>query len=240
MPWIPLLLGASILGKLFSDSAAASEQESRYATFQRELKEGRARTIGEGTRLINQKTRGQMARGRAATARRLQALGFASEAESFIAPTEQMLASEGDNALKDFIFNTNRYYDQAAIEGAAGFAGRSIAPGAGEYIAELAPAAVSYYESENLLKAVKGAGAVGSATDAVQTQKPEAAVDSVTSTAEPSPNADRVGDQSWAFNFSRRTMDPFSGKDLTRFSRGGLTFGDLAKRSPSLTFGALK
>lgn len=232
--WVPVLLGASAIGKAISGRQAEVERGRRYGRLQDELRVKRQRAISEGTTRISQMTKGQIARSRAATARRLQALGFAKEAESFIAPSEAMIAGEGNRALKDYLFDVNRFYDTAEMNAAAQFAGRPIEAGVLDYAAEAVPLAVDYFQNEEFLNAYKNAGSAPNS----DTETPDLSMkEDIT---QPQNNADRVGDQSWAFNFSRRTMDPFSGKDLTRFSRGGLTFGDLAKRSRGLTFGALR
>lgn len=232
MAAVPIILGASALASFISGRLTAAEQQRRYNEFQKYLDERERDVTTEARSIFSRRTRGQIARHRAATARRLQALGFASEAESFTTPGEAMIAAEGNRALKDFLFDTKQYFNQARVSAAGGFAGRSIQPTGLEAITELAPAAISYFENEEFLKKMGGIDGGHGKTQSSPTTHTESTgpVEPVTDLTEPKPNAERAGDSSWAFNFTKPVLDPFSGRDLTRFSRGGLTFRDLARR----------
>lgn len=220
-PVLAAIAAAGAIGKYFSDRSAAHEQQNRYNTSLYNLDTQKKKTLAEGTRLINLKTKGQISRSRASTARRMQALGFSSEANSFILPSEQVLAEQGNQSLRDFLFSTNQFYDQQKANLDMGYAGRPIQAGLGDYISELAPAAISYAENQDFLNAYKEANTVKEGVNPENLGVGTGSIDLgniVSPTAESGIVAPTSGPTTpdWASSMSKSLFSP---TDLTGFSR---------------------
>jgi hypothetical protein len=155
MPGIGTAIGAG-LGAVYG--AFASDPEEERAKRKQELlasiAQYRTQALQRGVATINAATTQQMSNVRAGASRRMASLGKTGDAEAFIAPGQQQVATAGSNSLEGFVNSTNQQYDQAELGVSEDWAARPMADLTGT-VEALGVAGLQYKGAQERIQAMK-------------------------------------------------------------------------------------
>jgi hypothetical protein len=151
-------LAGGILG-LFGGGDTEEETRKRYEWLMSAISGMENTAVSQGVNAITSQARGLMAQSRAAAVKRAANAGVGGgDLESYILPAEGAISSRLGQRLSDYVTNTRRMYDQARLEAGAGYVGRPIQPGLGDYIMGIAGPVSGYLSNRDLLSAIAGMG----------------------------------------------------------------------------------
>ena len=142
---------AGFLGGLLSESPEA-ERQRRKAELLKNIGIYKQKSLTEGVAKINKFVTGQVKNAQQGGARRALSMGRQGEAEAFITPAVSNITERGANATENYVENTNRLYDQAALNAESDFAGRPIEPSLTDVVESLGVAGLQYDASQKRLE----------------------------------------------------------------------------------------
>lgn len=146
--------GAGLLAKLFGKSDEEIRQE-RIAKLRGQITAAKAKTLAEGSRLINEQTVRNQSLARQGGAARAIAMGRGNQAEDFAVPGEQRALTAGSESLRGFTADTNRAYDNQLLAAESEFAQRPISPDVGDYLIEGGDVLAQYGQGKEMLDLYK-------------------------------------------------------------------------------------
>ena len=146
-----LLAGGSFLSKIFGSGDSHQDRINQALQAQKRARVKRLKTGGE---MIGQNTATQVAQVTQGAAERAAALGRSDSTESFVQPIVSKVSGEGSRRLKEFISETNNYYDDAEARLYEAGIGAPSQPNIGDFAAEGLGLASEYFQNKDYLETI--------------------------------------------------------------------------------------